>query len=72
MQYIIAIKARPSACGGDLYRLLNTMRKRVKPLTMRDSSRHFPHSPTRSPSNSVFTSLIKRPAIEPLLVTVAV
>jgi hypothetical protein len=36
------------------------------------SGRHFSHSPMRSPSSPVFTSLINDPAIQALLMTVAV
>ena len=81
MQWVSAFAAKPSARGSDLYMLLgcsdtavfNAMRpRRVGFFGSIGGRRHFSHSPTRSPSSSVFTSLINDPAIQPLLMTVAV
>ena len=81
MRQIIAVEAKSSAHGSDSiwYLAAPTQRFLMRSATAgaglfgrMGSGRYFSHSPTRSPSSSVFTSLINDPAIQALLLTVAV
>lgn len=64
------VAAKLAQPGGVLAGIVEEVR--VKNPKQPGCTRHGGHSLTRSPSSSVFTSLINTPAIRPLLLTVAV